>query len=486
MKRRHFLTIGGAAAGSAVLFPLTRAVLADAQEPLPHPHGHVGPKAGASLATAGVRVEPFAATMPVPPVLRPVTTRSDTDVYRQDITPANVGILPGLTTPALTYGGSFVGPTIRATSGRRVLITYRNVTTEPVNVHLHGGRVAAQHDGYPMDVIEPGGTRTYEYLNQQPGATLWYHDHGHHLEATHVYHGLHGFYVIDDPLEQSLRLPDGQYDVPIMLRDALFESTGELFGDGDPAERTTFLANGKPVPRFPVAARKYRFRLLNAANERNFRLTLNGAELVQIGTDGGLLPAPLRRTELELSSGERADVVVDFARYPVGTQLVLADATGGPVLRFDVVRTAADTSRVPDRLRTLPALPPATVTREVTLGFGADETGFPQGRVNDKPFDPNRVDFQVRHGTTEIWRVVNNDPIDHNFHLHMTQFRVLDRGGDPALPQDAGRKDTIVVPAGRSVRVQATFAGFLGKYVYHCHFLEHSSLGMMAQLEIVP
>lgn len=481
MKRRHFLTLGAAAGGALALQVVPR-VLADADAPLPHPHGRSG---STRAAAAGMRVDPFTVAMPVPPVLRPAASTSDTDVYGLDVTRTNVEILAGIATPALTYGGAFVGPTIRARAGRRVKIRYRNGIDEPVNVHLHGGHVAARDDGHPLDVIAPGQARVYDYPNQQQGATLWYHDHSHHLEAAHVYRGLAGFYLIDDPSERRLGLPSGEYDVPIMLRDALFETNGELISEGDPAERKTFLANGKPVPYFPVAARRYRFRLLNAANERIFRLNLDGAELVQVGTDGGLLPTPVRGTELLLSSGERADVVVDFARYPVGTQLVLADATGGPVLRFDVVRTAPDSSRVPDRLRSLPVLPTATVTREVALSFGADETGYPQGLVNGRPYDPNRVDFEVRHGTTEIWRVVNKDPWDHNFHLHMVPFRVLDRGGDPLLPQDAGRKDTIVVPALGSVRLEATFAGFLGKYAYHCHFLEHSALGMMGQLEIV-
>lgn len=486
MKRRHFLTLGAAAGGALALQVVPR-VLADAEAPVPHPHGHQSAGTGsARAAAAGVRVDPFTVPMPVPPVLRPSMSTSDTDLYRIDIAPANVEILTGVATPALTYGGAFVGPTIRARTGRRVKVLYRNGIDEPVNVHLHGGHVAARDDGHPLDVIQPGRGRVYDYPNQQQGATLWYHDHSHHLEALHVYRGLAGFYLIDDPAERHLGLPGGEYDVPIMLRDALFETNGELNADTDPTERKTFLANGKPVPYFPVAARRYRLRLLNAALERIFRLNLDGAEIIQVGTDGGLLPAPVRGTELLLSSGERADVVVDFGRYPVGTQLVLADATGGPVLRFDIVRAAPDGSRVPERLRSLPVLPNAAVTREVAFSFGADETGYPQGLINGRPYDPNRVDFQVRHGTTEIWNVTNLDPWDHNFHLHMVPFRVLDRGADPLLPQDAGRKDTVVVPALGSVRVQATFSGFLGKYAYHCHFIEHSSLGMMGQLEIVP
>jgi spore coat protein A len=481
LNRRRFLTLGGVA-GGALLFPVTRSAPAGAQQSQPHVHGMM-PGAGPVRVTAPA-VPPFTVDMPVPPVLRPVWSGADLDVYRLDITRADVEILPGVRTPALTYDGRFVGPTIRARAGRRARVMYRNRLDQPANVHLHGGHVAPGDDGHPMDIIEPGGTRSYDYPNRQQGATLWYHDHAHHLEAEHVYRGLHGFYVLDDDAERSLRLPGGAFDVPIMLRDALFDANGALVFGGDPAERTTFLANGRPVPYFAVAARKYRFRLLNSATDRVFRLNLGGAEMVQIASDGGLLPAPVPYTELTFSSGERLDIVVDFSRYPLGSQLVLADATGGPVLRFDVVRTARDDSVLPDRLRPAPSSPPATVTREVSLSFDLS-TGIPVGLVNGKPYDPERTDFTVKHGTTEIWQVTNADPFDHNFHLHLVPFRVLDRDGAAPWPQDAGRKDTIFIPAGASARIQATFEGFLGKYVYHCHFIEHATLGMMAQLDIV-
>jgi FtsP/CotA-like multicopper oxidase with cupredoxin domain len=480
LNRRRFLTLGGAAAG-AVLLP--RAVGAGAE---PATAGSIRPS-----GTAAATPPPFSVRMPVPPVLAPAASRPDADLYRVAIQPATASILPGLRTPVLAYNGHFIGPTIRARSGRRTVVAVTNQLDTPANVHLHGGHVSADNDGHPMDVITPGGTRSYTYPNRQPGATLWYHDHAHHLEAEHVFRGLHGFYLIEGPDEPAFGLPAGAYDVPILLRDSQFDDTGALVVN-DVAHRGTILANGKPQPYFPVAARKYRFRLLNGSTERLFRLDLGGAEMTQIGTDGGLLPAPAARTEVLLGSAERVEIVVDFSRYPVGTSLVLADSVAGPVLRFDVVRTAEDPSRVPETLRPLPplpALPPTTVTREVAFTF--DLTGgAPVGLINGQPYDPTRVDFQVKRGSTEIWRITNADTqlggINHTFHLHLVQFRVLDRDGSPPWADDAGLKDTIYVPPNTSARIQATFTEFLGRYVYHCHFLEHSAFGMMAQLEIVP
>jgi FtsP/CotA-like multicopper oxidase with cupredoxin domain len=431
-------------------------------------------------------VPEFSVPMPVPRVLESSSRDRDVDSYRIPIRPATVEILPGVQTPVLTYGGDFVGPTIRATTGRPVSVTFGNQLDQPANVHLHGGHIPANQDGHPMDVIASGGSRNYLYPNTQQGATLWYHDHSHHTEAEHVYRGTHGFYIIDDPAERHLRLPSGQYDVPIMLRDALFAEDGTLVSGVEPDQYVTLLANGRPQPYFQVAARKYRFRLLNSSLHRTFLLNLGGTQMLQIASDGGLLPAPVPRTELRLSPAERTEIVVDFSRFPVGTQLVLGNDSG-PVLRFDVVRTAPDNSRVPSTLRPLPRLPRATKVRDIALYF--DISGpAPLGTINGKPYDPNRVDIPIRRGTTEIWNVTNADPIEfdvpHNFHMHLVQFRVLSRDGGPPDLDDMGRKDTVLLPQRKSVQVQATFGDYLGRYAFHCHFLEHSGIGMMGQMEI--
>ncbi|WP_405142596.1 multicopper oxidase domain-containing protein [Sphaerisporangium sp. NBC_01403] len=482
LNRRRLLALG-ATAGGAMLLPFTKFTPAGAKDGVPLRKEYL---LGDRAPRTGVRrtLAPFTTQMPVPQVLQPVQS-GGVDIYNIPIQAATAEILPGVQTPVLTYAGQFGGPTIKAKTGRRVKVMYQNRLDMPANVHLHGGHVPAASDGHPMDVIQPGQARVYDYPNDQQGATLWYHDHAHHMEAEHVYRGLHGFYLIEDDSERALNLPSGAYDVPIMLRDSEFDANGELVFS-DPANRTTILANGKAQPFFPVAARKYRFRLLNASNEHIFQLNLGGKPMTKIASDGGLLPAPVQVTEMVLASAERVEVVIDFSRYPIGTKLVLSNG-GDPVLRFDVVRQAADTSRVPAQLRALPALPAATVVRDVAMSF--DLTGTdPIGMINGKAFDPNRVDFQIKRGSTEIWNIVNAEtiPLDHTFHMHLVQFRVLERDGGAPLPQDAGLKDTVLVPPGGSVKVQATFRDFLGKYMYHCHFLEHSSVGMMGQMEIIP
>jgi FtsP/CotA-like multicopper oxidase with cupredoxin domain len=492
VNRRKLLVLGGGVVGGvlagapALLLP-DSANPAAATVPGHNPHAHALPPGG-RVVRPRLAGEPFSVPMPLLPVALPIGTTSDADLYRVDIKPANVDILPGVSTPAFTYNGRFTGPTFRTRAGRRAKITYRNLLDRPANVHLHGAHVPAIHDGHPMDVIQPGQSRLYDYPNTQQGATLWYHDHSHHTEAEHVYHGLEGFYIIDDASESRLGLPSGAYDVPIMLRDALFDTNGVLVFGGNPNDRDTALANGKPAPYFEVAARKYRFRLVNGGTERTFQLTLgNDQEMTQIATDGGLLPTPVVRRSLRISSAERAEIVIDFAKYPVGTQLVLNDAILGPVLRFDVTRTASDSSRVPATLRPLPVLPAATVTRDVQLSFDLTTTPFPTGLINGRPYDPTRSDFVVKRGTTEIWNVTNGDPqfVFHTFHMHLVQFQVLEVNGAPPGIDYQGRKDTFWFDSGDKVKLKATFDDYLGKYAFHCHFLEHSSLGMMAQMEVV-
>ncbi|MCF3136755.1 multicopper oxidase family protein [Streptomyces olivochromogenes] len=440
-------------------------------------------------------IEKFKLRMPVPRVLTPYSTSDGVDRYRITMRTTQAEILPGLRTTVETYGGYFPGPVIRARSGRPVAITQRNSLDMPTSVHLHGSSVPAIDDGGPMETIAPGGSRLYTYPNQQSHASLWFHDHAHHMESEHVYRGLYGTYLLTDAEERSLPLPCGAYDVPIAIRDAQFDAAGQfVYVMGDFQNRTTLMANGVAYPRFEVAARKYRLRLLNSSNLRSFRLRLaDGGEIVQIGSDGGLLTKPNPTDAVFLSPGERVDVVVDFSRYAVGTQLVLENTllNGGPaellgqVMRFDVVRTATDRSEIPSALRELPPLPQPTAERTVVLSM--DETGGAnaKGYINGKTYDPDRVDDFIRHGASEVWTVTNtNRFVPHNIHLHLVQFRVLERNGQPPAPAEAGLKDTVMLMPGETVKLQATFDTYRGTYLYHCHLIDHAAMGMMAQFKV--
>ncbi|MEV8534820.1 multicopper oxidase domain-containing protein [Streptomyces sp. NPDC051211] len=444
--------------------------------------------AAAAVGLAPVAA-PFQVAMPVPPVLRPQWISGTTDYYSLPVKPASVEILPGLSTPVLTYGGIFPGPTIKARSRRRTVVSQRNETPSGTSMHLHGAVTDPENDGGPMDLIATGGERKYTYLNPQVAATLWYHDHAHHLEAEHVYRGMAGVYQLTDANEESLPLPRGAYDVPIVIRDIALNEDGSLFFSHDFFTRKQILVNGKPQPYFKVDARKYRLRVINGSNLRPLDLKLSdGGEFVQIASDRGLLPAPYTTTRLPLSPGERADIIVDFSRYALGTSVVLentmlASPSTKEIMRFDVVRKVADFSSVPARLAELPATEEPVNTRTFAMSMDAAGTGFMNGKV----WDANRVDTTVRWGDTEIWEIKNLDAqIPHNFHIHLVDFRVLDINGVPPVPGEAGLKDTVRVMPGQTVRILVSFkTPYAGRYYYHCHLIDHSAMGMMANLDIV-
>ncbi|WP_225102093.1 multicopper oxidase family protein [Streptomyces sp. CoH27] len=440
----------------------------------------------------------FEQAMPVPEVLQPVCDLGTTSYYDISVEEADAEILPGRTTRVYTFNGSFPGPVIKAVSGRRVVVRQTNRLSVPTSIHLHGAHVPQSSDGSPGDLIAPqGGSKIYTYPNEQPHANLWFHDHAHHQESETVYRGLTATYLLTDDVEQRLNLPSGRYDVPISLRDARFDDSGQLVYEMvDFKSRNVQLANGKAWPYFEVEARKYRFRLFNTSNMRFYTLQLSdGSSFQQIGTDGGLLEKPLDVTSVSLSPGERADVVIDFSRYTAGTKLILTNTgpifPGNPVdqvgriLQFRVTGPATDTSVVPSALRTLPALGSATVNRSFVLSI--DETGATGDMyINGKTYDMDRIDTEIEYGATEIWTVHNGDAYTpHNFHIHLVQFRVLERNGRPVTSgPEYGLKDTVALMPGDTVKLQATFTGYEGTYVYHCHVFDHAAMGMMGNFRV--
>lgn len=484
--------------------------------------------------TSQIDVKPFQVPLPIPPILQPTRSDRTTDYYEITQKEAQVEILPGLRTIIWGYNGIFPGPTIVARRGKQVVVRHRNELSVPVVVHLHGGRTPPESDGYPTDLILPvhaintatphkehatvggigHGFKDYTYPNDQRAATLWYHDHRDMFTGPQVYKGLAGFYIIRDAIEDRLPLPKQDKDIPLMITDHIFNKDGSFFypsldptlneeglenGYHEGVQGDTILVNGAPFPFLEVSNTRYRFRFLNASNRRIYRLALDpspsdGATFIQVGSDGGLLSAPVSQTELLIAPAERFDVVVDFSRYPVDTQIVLknldGDGKASQVMRFDVVRSAQsgtlkepqpDNSTIPDRLASdAELLDPtqATVTRRVLFSRAGQKF-----HINGKEFDPNRVEFRPQLNSTEIWEVLTDLP--HPFHMHLAHFQVLSRNNQKPAPYDVGWKDTVNVGVRQIVRLIIHFAPYRGKYIYHCHMLEHEDLGMMDNFEVV-
>src|SRR5712692_3419531 len=307
--------------------------------------------------------QPFTRPLIIPPVLAPEYSDDTLDFYRITMQQAEVEIVPGTRTTIWGYNGLYPGPTIRARSGRRVVVRQQNRLPESMSVHLHGGHTPPSSDGHPYDLIAPGTDKDYDYPNNQIPTTLWYHDHAVDATGRHVYMGLAGFYILTDDYEDSLPLPKGDNDVPLMIQDRLFNADGSLnytLTDGDDGTIVngvtgdTILVNGVVQPYHEVGTRKVRFRIVNGSNARLYRLALSsGQHLIQIGSDGGLLSRPVSRASIDVYPAERIDVVIDFSGYPLGTRVVLMD-TLPPIrnhVEFRVVREESDDSSVPDTLR---------------------------------------------------------------------------------------------------------------------------------------
>src|SRR5215213_936450 len=443
-------------------------------------------------AKAASPFAPFQRDLPLMPVLSPVRGERGVDVYDVDIREGLADILPGFQTPIYGYEGIYPGPTIRARKGRAAIVRQSNRLSFDTNVHLHGGYVPAAHDGHPMDVIKPGAKFDYSYPNDQDAAFLWYHDHAHGRTAKTLYYGLLGAYVLHDEREQELDLPRDEYDVPLILADHAFNRDGsfryaenvDLGFRGD-----TILVNGAVAPRMQVERRIYRLRLLNASNARSYELRLGeGRPVIQIASDGGLLERPVKRSTVTLHPAERIELLVDFRRFSAGSEVILHNVAGEQstrsVMRFDVVRGGADEARIPaGRMRTLQRLPKPNATRrwELELSTG----GGVQWQIAGRGFDPMRVDVRPRLGSTELWQWVNPSERVHPMHLHGMLFRIVERSSGVVHPGERGWKDTIGVLPGETVTVQPWFAPYAGRYVFHCHALEHGDKAMMLQLEVV-
>ena len=584
-----------------------------------------------------VVLEPFLDALPIPRAADPVSGVSGGaatyHVVMQEVQQALHRDLPGVTVwgygddPATT-SATFPGPTIEAAAGQPVRIRYLNDLRDTAQggalrtahylnvdhcphgaheqsartvVHLHGGHVPPQYDGYPESTFLPGEEAAvcaneplqtckvdadcpapgacdadgaacgadsqcvghggaedcllcepgYVYPNDQLPSNIWFHDHALGITRLNVYMGMASLYIIRDAFEQGLGLPGPapragdppgttHYEIPLVIQDRSFRWDPaalqfrldypamwheHFFGD-------TALVNGKVWPYLDVDRGKYRFRLLNGSNSRAYMLSLDvpgvgGSQDLPfhvIGTDGGLLPAPVTVTELTMGPAERYDVIVDFAcadppacTAPLapGTQVVLANAEETPgapplpsIMQFVVQSTTGFTDPIPATLRPMEVLDPSTAvrTRQFLLRKSAEPCSGQAWYIKSRSEDGvdvgqlwNDVTEFPQLGTTEIWEFANPTVVPHPMHMHLLFFQIVERQaftliddqivpvGEPIppAPEERGFKDTARTEPGELLRIVARFDGFEGKYPYHCHILEHEDHEMMRQFQTV-
>jgi hypothetical protein len=293
--------------------------------------------------------------------------------------------------------------------------------------------------------------------------------------------GLAGLYILDDAADPAT-LPSGAFDVPLAIADRQFDAQNQIpyvfNAAGVLGDR--ILVNGVYRPHLDVGDRKYRLRILNASNARIYQFVLsNGDSFVQIGTESGLLPVPVARAQMRAGPAERFDVVVDFAGR-LGQTLYLRDAASGTdLLEFRVVQNLTDNSSIPAALRPLPVIGEPTLTRN----FNFDKTDG-HWTINGLRFDPARVDALPVLGTTEKWVFHNPTGAPHTVHLHGIDQQCVSRNGGACFPYET-MKETWLLEAGETIEVKLKFTDFTGRYVFHCHMIEHEDDGMMSQFEVV-
>ena len=440
----------------------------------------------------------FRDPLQIPAVLRPIHTDETTDYYEIIQREASLELLRGKRSTIWGYEGLFPGPTIKARQKRTTAVRHKNKLSVPTVVHLHGSATPPDSDGFPTDLIMPGQEKTYFYPNHR-AATLWYHDHTMDYTGRNIFMGLAGMYIVEGEEERNLPLPRDEYDVPLIIQDRLFSSDGALLYSPDSVDgpaTDTILINGTPWPRMDVSTCKYRFRILNGSNARSFRLALSsGLEFVQIATDGGLLPAPRPLKELPLAMAERIEVIVDFSAYRVNTSITLDDvnqpAPAGSLVQFNVVRKVKDDSRIPEHLSEASTISADRAAHQRTFVFtrGNSPNSEVEWSINGNRFDPDSAIADISLGQVETWRLANHSfrerhNVIHPIHLHLVNFQILERNGKPAAPHETGWKDTVALNVGDEVLIGMRFEGYRGRYLFHCHNLEHEDNGMMARFDV--
>jgi FtsP/CotA-like multicopper oxidase with cupredoxin domain len=397
---------------------------------------------------------------------------------------------PGRVVSGYGFNGQVPGPVIEAKQGVPLEIRLTNRLLEPTVVHWHGLRVPASMDGTEMvqRPVQPGETFTYFFTPPDAG-TFWYHPHAN--ETMQLEKGLYGALIVRSPDEPAL---DGEQI--LVLDDLKIDRRGKIAGFRNLLDRhngregNVRLVNGKAEPELTIAAGQIeRWRIINASSARYVRLSIGGKPFHILGTDGGLIEAPVEATEVLLAAADRVELAV--GPFQEGEVLAVESlpynrGTGErETERFATLKVGPakpSAAVLPQRLRTIEPLVtgPVSPSRTIKLsGRMSLRRGF-DFMIND---EMHHHDEPVKVGELQVWDIVNVAPIDHPFHLHGFFFQVLAVNGEP--PPWRSWEDVVNVPGKNTVRIAWLPDDRPGSWMYHCHILEHHAAGMMAHFEVV-
>jgi blue copper oxidase len=496
MKRRDFIRLTGIGSATALISPSFFV------------SGCKKDKMMGMITSIKVIEGDFSASLAIPQIV----LANGSPALNSQITTSS--IIKGKTTRVFGYHESILGPTLKMNSGETANIFFSNFLAEETNIHWHGLLIPQNMDGHPENTVNAGSSFSYNFPINQRAGTYWYHPHPHRKTAYQVFMGLAGMFIVNDAEESILNLPLGNYEIPLVIQDKRIYSDYSLnYSPTDDEVMTGYLGqyvcvNGIYSPYQNVATRWYRIRILNGSTARAYNLALsNGTSFTVIGADGGLLSVAENVNNLLLAPGERADILVDFSSYSVGTEIYLqsnsfsggGEAQGNnafKIIKFVVDRQETDSFTAPSSLSSIVPIPTtqSSYNRIFDLkqadhnGHAGMNMGNMEHTINGKAFNMNRIDFSVNAGATEIWTFDNSTSEEiHPMHIHGVQFQILDRTGGRGtlIATERGWKDTVLLMAQEKVRVIMTFPNNKGKFVLHCHNLEHEDSGMMLNYEII-
>jgi len=428
---------------------------------------------------------------------------------------------PGITSNTMGANGNLLGPTIIMYRDSSYNITVDNQLLDTTTIHWHGLHVAPENDGGPHTFILPGGTWNPQFTVLDHAGTYWYHPHLHMKTDQHVSKGIAGMLLVRDQEELALGLPlnYGVDEFPLVLQTKGFDASGQI--EVHTENDTSILVNGTVDAIVDMPAQVVRLRVLNGSSQRVMEFGFSDDRTFNlIGTDGGLLTAPVSLTRYRIAPGQRADILVDFsgemgqnvqimsygselpnaiygaAQPGMAAFMTIPGYDQNPLNGADfqlldisiVSQTANPVTIIPNTLANYTPTPEANSVQNRELRFtsaagGPDIVG--PFLINGVSMDMDVINETVPFNNTEIWTLVNQTAIAHPFHIHDVQFFILDINGNPPPPELQGKNDVVLVPGGQgTVRFIATFDDVKNDsipFMYHCHMLTHEDMGMMGQ-----
>ncbi len=446
------------------------------------------------------------------PILKNASKKQNTFESTIIIKEQEISLTKDKKTKFYTYNGLIPGPKIEVNEGDKVIIKVINHLNEPTTIHWHGLPVPPEQDGNPHDPIMPHSERIYEFLLPRGSAgTYWYHPHPHFITSKQVAYGLAGAFVVKakDSIshlsEQDWFISDIGLDINAQIR------PNSLFDWLNGREGEFVLINGCFKPKINISDTK-RIRIYNATAARYLRLKIEGVKFIVVGSGGGLIESPIMQDELFLCPASRAEVLLQPNTDTKVENLMLKSLyydrdkmmedkkiQNQDYINLATISIESKNIDIPNKLREIPQLGIPATKKTITMSedhaqmHGLNKKSIQDIKqslvrmflMDDKVYDPDRIDIKSNVNAVEEWTIINKSHMDHPFHIHGAQFEIINSSlkGKSDKPKVRAMHDTINLRPYEEVTIRIK-QDFKGLRMYHCHILEHESLGMMGNLMV--